>query len=199
MIIIVVTGPSGSGKTFLANKISKDLNNCIVLKTDSYYKDNFYIRFFSLFIKDIYDRFISISDRNLLKTIESIKNNEENITYYNYKFNCKKSSKIIRKNKNNTKYLIVEGIFSHRINLNYKNSTNILCIETKEICFKRRLRRDQIERGRTKKEVNERFSKSWNLFFKHLHNYINSNHVYEINSIDNISYKKLIDKVKNNN
>ena len=45
----------------------------------------------------------------------------------------------------------------------------------KEICFNRRLKRDQLERGRTSKEVERKFNKSWNLFYKNIQNYLNKN------------------------
>ena len=48
MRTIVITGPSGSGKSYLSNKLSKLLDNSIVIKTDSYYRDNMLIRFLSI-------------------------------------------------------------------------------------------------------------------------------------------------------
>ena len=195
MKVIVITGPSGSGKTLLANKLCNDLNNSFIIKTDSYYRDNLFIKIISLYINDIYDRLISIKDKALLKTIHSIYNNDKVITFHNYNFKSKKSSNSRRIIQNNTKFLIVEGIFSHRLDLNYKKSINILCKQKKEICFQRRLMRDELERGRNKKEVNKRFNKSWYLFFKHLNNYKKSNQIYEINPDDNRSYRKLINKI----
>ena len=59
MKTIIITGPSGSGKSYLSKKISKLFNNTIVIKTDSYYKDNIFIRFLSIFQHDIYDRPLS--------------------------------------------------------------------------------------------------------------------------------------------
>jgi len=63
MKTIVITGPSGSGKTYLSNKLSKLFDNSIIIKTDSYYRDNFYIKLLSIYDYDIYDRFISINDK----------------------------------------------------------------------------------------------------------------------------------------
>ena len=39
---------------------SKLFNDTIVIKTDSYYKDNIFIKFLSIFQYDIYDRPISL-------------------------------------------------------------------------------------------------------------------------------------------
>ena len=196
MKTIVITGPSGSGKTNLAIKLSNDLENCILIKTDSYYRDNFIIKLISFFLNDIYDRLFSIKRKNLLKTINSIYKNKNKIIHYNYDFKRKQSYKKIKKKQNKTDYLIIEGIFSHRLDLNYNNSINILCKEKKEICFQRRLNRDEIERGRNKKEVKIRFINSWNLFYKNYINYLNNNRVYKINTADNQSYAELIDKIK---
>ena len=197
MKTIVITGPSGSGKTFLANKLYNDLKKSIIVKTDSYYRDNLLIKIISLYYSEIYDRFISIKDKALSKTIHSIYNNENDITFHNYDFNSKKSSQLRRNNQNNTKFLIIEGIFSHRIDLNYKNTINVICSQKKEICLERRIKRDESERGRNKKEVNKKFNKSWYLFFKHISSFINKNQIYEINPDKKKSYRKLINKIKN--
>ena len=197
MKTIIITGPSGSGKTYIANKLSRILKNSIVINTDSYYRDNIFIKLLSLFIYDIYDRLISIKSRELSKTINSIYNNESKITFYNYDFKTKKSLMSVKNNTNNNKFLIIEGIFSHRINLNYNSSINLICLEKQVTCFQRRLERDELERGRNRKEINKRFSKSWDLFFKHTTSYINCNRVYEINTSKQLSYSKLIAKIKN--
>ena len=63
MITIIITGPSGSGKTFLSNKLLKLFDNSIVIKTDSYYRDNILIKFLSIFLCDIYDRPLSINKK----------------------------------------------------------------------------------------------------------------------------------------
>jgi len=196
MQTIIITGPSGSGKTYLANKISKDLKSTIILNTDSYYRDNLFIKLLSIFMNDIYDRLISIKKIHLLKTIESIYCNENHITLYKYDFKTKKSTESKRKKLNKIQLIIVEGVFSHRIKLNYKSSLNILCKEKKEICYKRRLKRDEIERGRNKNEVNRKFKRSWDLYYKNLTSYIDQNDVYEVNTNETISYDVLINKLK---
>ena len=195
MKTIVITGASGSGKTFLSQKIKHDLNNTIVVRTDSYYKDNLIIKFLSFFMNDIYDRIISINETDIKKTIDSIYSNKKEIIFYKYDFKRKKSTKSLREKEFKTKFLIVEGIFSHRIGINYKNSINIICKTDKEICYQRRLKRDELERGRNRKEITTRFNKSWNLFFKHLTRYKKNNLVHELNPVHEISYKKIINKI----
>ena len=195
MKTIIITGASGSGKTFLTNKLEKDINNTITINTDSYYRDDLFIRFLSLFIKDIYDRLISIRKEELHKTIESIYRNDNPITIYKYDFKRRKSTQSTRKREKQNKFLIIEGIFSHRLNLDYKRTINIFCKETKEICFERRLNRDELERGRKKKEVSRKYFKSWYLYYKNLARYIEKNDINIVSSTNQKSYEKLINKL----
>ena len=198
MKTIVITGPSGSGKTILSHKLNKIFDESIVIKTDSYYRDNLFIKFLSIFIYDIYDRIISIKRKEILKLIASINNNEKFIKFYDYNFKRKLSTNSKREiqYKKNIKFLILEGIFSHRIDLNYNNTINIICEEQKEICYQRRLKRDKEERGRNIKEVNKKFSKSWKIYYKHLPKYINSNKVTILNPVNKTSFEKLIKRLK---
>ena len=199
MKIIVISGPSGSGKTFLSNKLSKLLDNSIVIKTDSYYRDNILIRFLSFFLYDIYDRLLSIKKNEITKTLTSIKNKDRLISFYKYDFKRKHSSlSKIRINYNgDNQFIILEGIFAHRLDLNYQETINILCEEGKEICFKRRLLRDQLDRGRKNSEVYKKFNRSWYLFNKNIKNYILNNKVIYLNQVNNVSYNKLVFNLQN--
>ena len=194
MKTLVITGPSGSGKSYLSKKISKLFNNTIVIKTDSYYKDNIFIKFLSIFQYDIYDRPISFKKSEIKKTLRSLHNKDRLISFYNYDFQRKKSSKSEGSinYEGDNQLLILEGIFAHRLDLNYNETINIVCEEEKDICFKRRLKRDQLYRGRNIREVNKKFNKSWFLFYKHINNYINRNKVMVLDPVNKISYDKLI-------
>ena len=203
MKTIVITGPSGSGKSFLTNTLSKLFNNSIVIRTDSYYKDNLFIRFISIFLYDIYDRPFSIKKKEIMKTIISIYNKDSRISFYKYDFKRKNSlhsKRSINYNERN-QFLILEGIFAHRLDLNYQETINIVCEEQKELCFKRRLKRDLQERGRDRREVYKKFNKSWDLFNENIQSYLNNYKVMSINPLDMISYNKLVlklQKQKNN-
>ena len=198
MKIIVISGPSGSGKSCLSNKLSKLFDNSIIVKTESYYRDDLYIKLLSIFIYDIYDRFISIKDKCLIKTIKSIYNKEKYATFYKYDFRSKRSShsKEQIQYENNKRFLILEGIFAHRLDLNYEKTINILCNVKKEICYERRLQRDKIERGRNLEEVNNKFSKSWDIYYKNITRFLNTNKIVSINTVDENSYNKLISILK---
>ena len=194
MKTLIITGPSGSGKSYLSKKISKLFNNTIVIKTDSYYKDNIFIKFLSIFQYDIYDRPISFKKSEIKKTLRSLHNKDRLISFYNYDFQRKKSSK---KEENidyegDNQLLILEGIFAHRLDLNYNETINIVCEEEKDICFKRRLKRDQLERGRDSREVNSKFNISWYLFHENVQNFLNKFEVLSINPLDMVSYNQLV-------
>ena len=201
MKTIVITGPSGSGKTILSNKLAKSLKDSVIVKTDSYYRDNLFIKLISIFINDVYDRFLSFKSKEIMKTIDSLFKNEKSINFYTYDFTKKISRKTTRKinHKENYRFLILEGIFSHRLDLNYNETINIICKEKKEICYQRRLKRDQTERGRNKKEINKKFNKSWNLYFQNLNKFSHIKNTITLNQSDKLSYKLLIRKIKKMN
>ena len=203
MKTLIITGPSGSGKSYLSKKISKLFNNTIVIKTDSYYKDNIFIKFLSKFQYDIYDRPISFKKSEIKKTLRSLDSKDRLISFYNYDFQRKKSSNTEEtiNYEGDNQLLILEGIFAHRLDLNYNETINIVCEEEKDICFKRRLKRDQLERGRDSREVNKKFNKSWYLYYENVQKYLNNFEVFSINPLDMISYNHLvlyIQKQKNN-
>ena len=197
MITLIISGPSGSGKTTLCKKLVKSFEHSIVINTDSYYRSDLYIKLLSLFRNDIYDMIISIKSKELQKTINSIYNKEKFVTFYNYDFKARKSTKEIKKLKyhNENQFIIIEGIFSHRLPINYENCTRIFCMEKRDICYKRRLIRDQLERGRTITEVNSKFDKTWDLYFKHLSIGTGRNKVLTINPNDKLSYMKLVNRL----
>ena len=194
MKTIVITGPSGSGKSYLSNKLSKLFNDSIVIKTDSYYRDNIFIRILSIFLYDIYDRPLSIMRKEINKTLISIYNKDKLISFYKYDFVTKHSSqsKISINYKEVNQFIILEGIFAHRLDLSYNETINIVCEEEKDICFKRRLERDQLERGRDSREVNNKFNISWYLFHENVQNYLNNFEVLSINPLDMVSYNQLV-------
>ncbi len=194
MKIIIITGPSGSGKTYLTTKLAKIFKESIVLSTDSYYRDIWIIKFLSIIFDEIYDHLISLKNKELNNTIASLNKKKRYITLHNYDFKTKKSSKskIEIKNKNGIKFIILEGIFAHRLDLNYNETLNILVKDNKNICYQRRLHRDQIERGRINKEVNNKFNKSWNLYFKSLVRFINNEKVILYDSSNENSYNEII-------
>ena len=199
MKTIIITGPSGSGKTYLTNRISDLFEDSIVIKTDSYYRDSLLIKFLSIFQYDIYDKLVSIKKKKLRNTLTSINKKERLISTNHYDFKKRQSfqSKINFNFKGEKQFLILEGIFAHRLNLNYKETFNILCHEDKKICLQRRLNRDLIERGRKNVEVNKKFVRSWYLFYKNINEFLNIYNVIKLNPVDKNSFDKLIHQLEN--
>ncbi len=198
MKTIVITGASGSGKTYLSNKLYKLFNNSILIKTDSFYRDDILIRFLSIFLYDIYDRPFSMNKNKIIKTLKSIQRKDKFIPFYQYDFKRKvttKSQIMINYHEEN-QFLIIEGIFAHRLDLNYQETINVICKEKKELCFDRRLKRDELERGRNIKDVKRKFASSWYLFHKNIKKYLNKNQVISINKDNKISYENLVLKLK---
>tara|TARA_Y100001968_G_C19303540_1_gene690377 strand:+ start:343 stop:954 length:612 start_codon:yes stop_codon:yes gene_type:complete len=203
MFTIIITGPSGSGKSYLTNKLLEIFDDSIVLKTDSYYKDNILIKFLSIFKLDIYDKPISFKKKEINKTLISIYNKEKHVSFFHYNFKIKESSQSKKKINYTGKnqFLIIEGIFSHLLNINYKDTINFICKVEKEKCFKRRVKRDTLERDRNMTEVKNKFNKSWHLFNQNIKNFKKINKVIFLNPADNNSYDKFIlylNKLKNN-
>tara|TARA_Y100001968_G_C19323666_1_gene700591 strand:+ start:604 stop:1215 length:612 start_codon:yes stop_codon:yes gene_type:complete len=194
MKTIIITGPSGSGKSFLSNKLSHLFSDTVLIKTDSYYRDSSFIKLLSIFVRDLYDRPLSIKRKELIANLKRINNKSSVINSYYYDFKRRKSlnKRIFIDYKFEEQFLIVEGIFAHRLSLNYQNTINIICEEEKLICFKRRLKRDQIERGRSETEVKEKFENSWLLFYQNIEEYKNIHETITINPIKKDSYNKLI-------
>ncbi len=201
MNLIIISGPSGSGKSFLADRICKQFKNTYRIKTDSYYRDDLIIKTLSLYFKGIYDRIISIKRKELIHTLSSILNKEEHIYSYNYDFRTRKSTKkeIIRiTNQSTNQIVILEGIFAHRIIKKFRNQIlmKILCIEDKSLCFKRRIQRDVIERGRKRKEVEERFQRSWDIFSNQSSDFKKDNQIIYLNKKDEEKYNKIIKRIE---
>ena len=167
MKLIFISGPSGSGKTTLSNQIIKKNKNGIVLSTDNYYKTGLISKLLPKFVEGFYDRSISFNDKLFKKDFEFIRKNEISIFDRCYDFEKKTIQSFLNKT-NNISFLIVEGIFAKEFSNTLNNKDYyFLEIKTKKIeCMKRVVKRDIKERGKGKKQAENDFLKSWEIYYE---------------------------------
>ena len=167
MKLIFISGPSGSGKTTLSNQIIKKNKNGIVLSTDNYYKTGLISKLLPKFVEGFFDRSISFNNKLFKKDFDFIYKNGISICdrYYNFE---KKTIQNILNETNNISFLIVEGIFAKEFSNTLNNKDYIfLEIKTKKNeCMKRVVQRDIKERGKDKKQAENDFLKSWNIYYE---------------------------------
>ena len=185
MKLIFISGPSGSGKTTLSNQIIKKYKNGIVLSTDNYYKTGLISKLLPKFVEGFFDRSISFNNKLFKKDFDFIYQNEISICerYYNFE---KKTIQNILNETNNISFLIVEGIFAKEFSKTLNNKDYIfLEIKTKKNeCMKRVVQRDIKERGKDKKQAENDFLKSWDIYYEK----------FKSNSIKNNKNKFIIEK-----
>ena len=171
MKLIFISGPSGSGKTTLSNQIIVKIKNGVILRTDNYYKTGLLSNFLSKFVKGYFDRSISFNSKQFSKDLNFILNNGISIYERSYNFE-KKIIKNFLEERTNINFLIVEGIFS-------KEFSSTLCNQeyfflelkiNKNECMKRVIKRDLLERGKTKKQAENDFLKSWDIYYEKFKN-----------------------------
>ncbi len=167
MKLIFISGPSGSGKTTLSNQIIKKNKNGIVLSTDNYYKTGLISKLLSIFVQGFFDRSISFNKKLFKKDFDFIYKNGISICDRCYDFE-KKTIQNILNETNNISFLIIEGIFAKEFSNTLKNKDYIfLEIKTKKNeCMKRVVQRDIKERGKDKKQAENDFLKSWDIYFE---------------------------------
>ncbi len=167
MKLIFISGPSGSGKTTLSNQIIKKNKNGIVLSTDNYYKTGLISKLLEKFVEGFFDRSISFNNKLFKKDFDFIYKNGISICdrYYNFE---KKTIQNILNETNNISFLIVEGIFAKEFSITLNNKDYIfLEIKTKKNeCMKRVVQRDIKERGKNKKQAENDFLKSWEIYYE---------------------------------
>ena len=167
MKLIFIGGPSGSGKTTLSNQIILKNKNGFILSTDNYYRTGPISDLLSKFVDGYFDRSISFNKKLFKKDFDFIYNNRISINdrYYNFE---KKNTQIFLNEKKNISFLIVEGIFAKEF-ANTLNNQNYYFLEIKtkkNECMKRVVQRDLKERGKDKKQAENDFLKSWDIYYE---------------------------------
>ena len=190
MKLIFISGPSGSGKTTLSNQIIEKVKNGIALSTDNYYKTGLISKLLSKFVKGYFDRSISFDYKLFKKDFNYIFENQISINQRSYNFEKKIITNYFEK-KNNIDYLIVEGVFAKELSITL-DSNNFYFLElkiNKKDCMRRVILRDIKERGKVKKQAENDFLNSWDIYYGKFKN----------PSIKNKSNKFIIRKMTNIN
>ncbi len=198
MKLIFISGPSGSGKTTLSKKIIGKIKNGIILSTDNYYKVGLISKFLSKFVASYFDRSISFNYKLFKKDFNFILNNGISIQERSYNFEKKIINNFFNET-NNINFLIIEGIFAKEFSGTLRNQ-NYSFLElkiNKNECMKRVILRDIKERGKAKKQAEDDFLKSWDIYYekfknKNIKNNSNEFTITKDTNIDQI-LKKLFD------
>ncbi len=192
MKIIFISGPSGSGKTTLSNQIKLKIKDGIIISTDNYYKTGIISNLLSKVVVGYYDKRISFNYKLFKKDFNYILNNGTSINKRSYNFQTKTINSFLKK-VNNINLMIIEGIFARELSntlCNQKHYFLELKINKNE-CMKRVIQRDITERGKVKKQAEEDFLKSWDIYYqkfknKNIKNYSNSFTITKNTNIDQI-------------
>ena len=171
MQLIIISGPSGSGKTTLSEIILKNIKDGLILNTDNYYRTGVLSKILSKLITSYFDRKISFNIELFNRDLEFILKNRISNFSYKYSFKKKSIKRIYEKTKN-IRYIVIEGIFGEEILKSlYKNNCILIKLKTnKQICMKRVVKRDFIERGKSKYLAKKNFIKAWEIFHKNKDN-----------------------------
>ena len=171
MKLIFISGPSGSGKTTLSKKIIGKIENCIILNTDNYYKVGLISKLLSKIIEGYFDRSISFNHKLLKKDLNFILKNGISTLERSYDFEKKAINNFLNK-KFNIKFIVIEGIFVKEFSRKlYNQNFSFLELKiSKSECMKRVVKRDLKERGKAKKQAEDDFLRSWDIYYKKFKN-----------------------------
>jgi len=196
MKLIFISGPSGSGKTTLSKKIIGKIKNGIILSTDNYYKVGLISKFLSKFVASYFDRSISFNYKLFKKDFNFILNNGISIQERSYNFEKKIINNFFNET-NNINYLIVEGIFAKEFSstLGNQNYSFLELKINKNDCMKRVIQRDLKERGKAKKQAEDDFLKSWDIYYEKFKNNNIKNNVNEFTITKSTNIDEILKKL----
>ena len=193
MKLIFISGPSGSGKTTLSNLIKLKLKNSLILSTDNYYKTGLISKLLSKFIENYFDKSISFNYKLFKKDFYYILKNGNAINERSYNFEKKTITNFLKK-KNNIEFLIIEGIFAREFSrtLNNLNYFFLELIINKNVCIKRVIERDLKERGKAKKQAENDFLGSWDIYYNKFKNKKIKNRENEFSITENTDIDQIL-------
>jgi uridine kinase len=196
MKLIFISGPSGSGKTTLSKKIKEEIKNGIILSTDNYYKTGLISKLLSKFVEGYFDRGISFNYKLFKKDFNFILKNGISIHERSYNFEKKIINNFLNET-NNINFLIIEGIFAKKFSstLNNQNYYFLELKINKNECMKRVVKRDSEERGKAKKQAENDFLKSWDIYYKELKNKKLKNNSNDFTITKNTNFDQILKKL----
>ena len=192
MKLIFISGPSGTGKTTLSTQIINKIQNGFVLSTDNYYKTGLVSKLLSKFVKGYFDRSISFNYKLFKKDFNFILKNGISIHERSYNFEKKTINNLLNET-NDINFLIIEGIFAKKLSrtLCNQNYYFLELIINKNECMDRVVQRDLKERGKGKKQAEDDFLKSWDIYYEKFKNINIKNNANELT----ITKKTNIDQI----
>ena len=196
MKLIFISGPSGSGKTTLSKKIIGKIKNGFILSTDNYYKVGLISKFLSKFVASYFDRSISFNYKLFKKDFNFILKNGISIQGRSYNFEKKIINNFFNET-NNINFLVIEGIFAKEFSGTLRNQ-NYSFLElkiNKNECMKRVIQRDLKERGKAKKQAEDDFLKSWDIYYEKFKNKNIKNNENEFTITKDTNIDKILKKL----
>ena len=193
MKIIFISGPSGSGKTTLSNQIIVKIKNGIILSTDNYYKTGLISKLLSKIVVGYFDKRLSFNYKLFKKDFNNIINNGTSNIKRSYDFEKKTINSVWNK-VNNINLIVVEGIFAKELSstmCNYKHYFFELKINKNE-CKKRVVQRDIKERGKAKKQAEEDFFNSWDIYYQKFKNINKKNNTNAFTITENTNIEQIL-------
>jgi len=154
--LVAIAGGSGAGKTFLAQKLKKHFGkDALVLSLDSFYRDLSHMPA-ERRSKVNFDDPKAIDWQCLERTLKQlIARKPTRVPCYDFKTHCRQSHDMLLMPK---PIVIVDGLWVlRRPSLRRLFDVKVFIECATGLRFKRRLRRDTIERGRTEDSVCEQF------------------------------------------
>ena len=196
MKLIFISGPSGSGKTTLSKQIIGKIKNGIILSTDNYYKIGLISKLLSKFVEGYFDRSISFNYKLFKKDFNFILKNGISIHERSYNFEKKIINNFL-KETNNINFLIIEGIFAKEFSgtLSNQNYSFLELKINKNDCMKRVLQRDLKERGKAKKQAEDDFLKSWDIYYEKFKNKNIKNNANELTITKDTNIDQILKKL----
>ena len=196
MKLIFISGPSGSGKTTLSKQIIGKIKNGIILSTDNYYKIGLISKLLSKFVEGYFDRSISFNYKLFKKDFNFILKNGISIHKRSYNFEKKIINNYFKKT-NNINFLIIEGIFAKEFSgtLSNQNYSFLELKINKNECMKRVLQRDLKERGKAKKQAEDDFLKSWDIYYEKFENKNIKNNANELTITKDTNIDQILKKL----